>query len=114
MGVTEIERDSTRSLGLSIASALLVSVPLLLFRGVLDTVVEDYPWALNTCDQASVAAWVVAGGLTLGGWLLVRLAFKASDPTTISPMVAIVVGIFSLIGTVVWIVGIIDAGKAIC
>lgn len=106
--------ETGRALSLLVVATVLASMSILLYRGSIDTIVEDYPWALNECDQPGVWAWAVIGALLIVAFILIRGAWKLADPTTITPMASIVVGVFAGIASIIAIVGAIDASKAIC
>lgn len=106
--------ETGRALSLLVVATVVASTSILLYRGSLATIVEDYPWALNECNEPGVWAWAVVGGLVVVSYILVRGAWRIADPTTITPMAAIVVGVFTTIAAIVAIVGAIDASKALC
>ena len=106
--------ETGRALSLLVVAIVLASFSILMFRGNLATIVEDYPWALNKCNEPGVWAWAVIGFLIMVAFVLIRGAWKLADPLTITPMAAIVVGVFAGISTIVAIVGAIDASKAVC
>lgn len=106
--------ETGRALSLLVVATFLASTSILLYRGNLATIVEDYPWALNRCNEPGVWAWAVIGGLIVTAFILIRGAWKLADPLTITPMASIVVGVFASIASIVAIVGAIDASKALC
>lgn len=106
--------ETGRALSLLVVATVVASTSILLYRGSLATIVEDYPWALNDCNEPGVWAWAVVGGLVVVSYILIRGAWRMADPTTITPMASIVVGVFTTIAAIVAIVGAINASKAIC
>ena len=106
--------ETGRALSLLVVATVVASTSILLYRGSLATIVEDYPWALNDCNEPGVWAWAVVGGLIVVSYILIRGAWRIADPTTITPMASIVVGVFTTIAAIVAIVGAINASKAIC
>jgi hypothetical protein len=106
--------ETGRALSLLVVAVVLASFSILMYRGNLATIVDDYPWALNKCNEPGVWAWAVIGMLILVAFILIRGAWKIADPLSIAPMAAIVVGVFAGIAAIIAIVGAIDASKAIC
>jgi len=106
--------ETGRSLSLLVVATVLAATSILLYRGSLGSIIESYPWALNECNEPGVWAWAVVGGLIVVAFILISGAWRMADPATITPMAAIVVGVFSGIAGIVAIVGAIDAGKALC
>lgn len=103
-----------RSLSILIVATALASMSILLYRGSIENIVANYPWALNECNEPSIGAWAIIGVLLVVAAILLRGAWRLADPSTITPMMTLVVAVFVGIAFIVGIVGTIDSAKAIC